>query len=290
MDLISLRASPQVIVLSDSEDDEAVSDLMAVDAAQRYLVPLLPPVNENAATLLNTNVDGKLGFQHQTIDISDDEDEIDDTQFIHDLLAGSGRGANPGPFNSDLPFGYIEMPPQNYMQDIYPNNNDYRTKLDHNKNLNFNFDSHFDKTLNHNSNHNGQDQLDYYSGDPFEALDLGATMNPSDLFGESPRPGSAQLQGQPPDRAQVINNVSQVFPEICQDYVSQLYDVCDGQSDRLMSAILDKLDKEGAYPKVKKPVLQKRKREVDEDEQAQKMYEAEDREEMFRGSSYGDLT
>lgn len=90
---------------------------------------------------------------------------------------------------------------------------------------------------------------------------------------------------QPPDaydgsepKPDCISKVLYVFPEICRDHVSGLYDSVSHASEQLIAHILDKLDKGVSYPKAKDKLRTlKRKREVDEDEEATRKYAGADR-------------
>jgi TRIAD3 protein (E3 ubiquitin-protein ligase RNF216) len=77
---------------------------------------------------------------------------------------------------------------------------------------------------------------------------------------------------------QCVDMTLTVFPGICRDYVSELYDSVSPSSDHVIAHILDKMDKGIGYPKAKD--LQKtlkRKRDIDEDEDAVRKYGAADR-------------
>lgn len=79
-------------------------------------------------------------------------------------------------------------------------------------------------------------------------------------------------------KPECIENVILLFPGICEDYVSEKYDTVSKSSDRLIAYILDKIEKGTDYPKAKdKQKVLKRKREVDEDEEAARKYGALDR-------------
>jgi len=79
-------------------------------------------------------------------------------------------------------------------------------------------------------------------------------------------------------RIECVDTVLMVFPGICRDYVSELYDTISESSDRLIAHILDKMDKGTAYPKARDiQKTLKRKRELDEDEEAARKYGAADR-------------
>lgn len=77
-----------------------------------------------------------------------------------------------------------------------------------------------------------------------------------------------------------IDDVLTVFPDICRDYVTQLYESGIGEiAELLVAHILDKLDGGTEYPKAKDKLRTlKRKREVDADEEAAKEYGNIDRE------------
>lgn len=84
---------------------------------------------------------------------------------------------------------------------------------------------------------------------------------------------------QPEPRAECVDQVMNVFPGICRDHVSNLYDSVSKSSDVLIAHILDKMDKGDAYPNAKKEKEKslKRKRPLDEDEEAARKYGAVDR-------------
>ena len=81
-------------------------------------------------------------------------------------------------------------------------------------------------------------------------------------------------------KVECVDDVLSVFPDICRDYVSELYDSGIGEiAEQLVAHILDKLDNGTDYPKAKdKLKTLKRKREVDEDEEATNKYGSIDRE------------
>jgi hypothetical protein len=79
-------------------------------------------------------------------------------------------------------------------------------------------------------------------------------------------------------RIYCIDQVMLVFPEICRDYVSQLYATVTQSSDYLIAHILDKIDKGTQYPKARDTQNKlKRKRQLDEDEEAARKYGSADR-------------
>jgi hypothetical protein len=75
-------------------------------------------------------------------------------------------------------------------------------------------------------------------------------------------------------KVECVDDVLGVFPDICRDYVSELYDTGVGEvAEQLIAHILDKLDNGSQYPKAKdKLKTLKRKRELDEDEEAVNKY------------------
>lgn len=81
-------------------------------------------------------------------------------------------------------------------------------------------------------------------------------------------------------KVECVDDVLSVFPDICRDYVSELYDSGVGEiAEQLVAHILDKVDNGSDYPKAKdKLKTLKRKREVDEDEEAANKYGSIDRE------------
>ncbi|KAH7355358.1 hypothetical protein BKA65DRAFT_238525 [Rhexocercosporidium sp. MPI-PUGE-AT-0058] len=75
-----------------------------------------------------------------------------------------------------------------------------------------------------------------------------------------------------------VDTILTVFPGICRDYVSDLYDTVSQSSEHLIAHILDKMDKGSPYPNAKEKLKKlKRKREVDEDVEAARKYGATDR-------------
>ncbi|KAJ5042456.1 uncharacterized protein L3040_005004 [Drepanopeziza brunnea f. sp. 'multigermtubi'] len=80
-------------------------------------------------------------------------------------------------------------------------------------------------------------------------------------------------------RVTCIDTLVDMFPDICRDYVSELYDTISKSSQVLITHILDKIDKGTPYPNAKdKQKVLKRKREVDEDQEAARKYGAPERE------------
>lgn len=77
-----------------------------------------------------------------------------------------------------------------------------------------------------------------------------------------------------------VDDVLTLFPDICRDYVSELYDNGVGTTTEILVAyILDQLEKGTQYPKAKDKLQSlKRKRPVDEDEEAATKYGSADRE------------
>ena len=71
-----------------------------------------------------------------------------------------------------------------------------------------------------------------------------------------------------------MQTLEAVFPGICLDHVSELFNTVSKSSERLIDHILSK----GDYPRAKdKQVALKRKREMDPDEEAARKYGATDR-------------
>jgi hypothetical protein len=69
-----------------------------------------------------------------------------------------------------------------------------------------------------------------------------------------------------------------LFPDICSEHVSELFDKVAPSSDGLIAHILDQMEKGAPYPKAKdKQKTRKRKREIDDDEAAELKYGAADR-------------
>jgi hypothetical protein len=106
----------------------------------------------------------------------------------------------------------------------------------------------------------------------------------------APRPRAASLAPAPAQQEQhqpaavvepqdeCVQTVVAVFPGICIDHVSDLYDKMAKSSERLIAHILDQMDKGILYPTAKDKAKDlKRKRGVDEDEEAARKYGAADR-------------
>lgn len=91
-------------------------------------------------------------------------------------------------------------------------------------------------------------------------------------------------------KVECVDNVLAVFPDICRDYVSELYNGGFGEvAEQLVAHILDKLDNGSDYPKAKDKLKSlKRKRVVDEDEEAANKYGSIDRE--YGSHDYSTLT
>jgi len=91
-------------------------------------------------------------------------------------------------------------------------------------------------------------------------------------------------------KVECVDDVLSVFPDICRDYVSELYDSGVGEiAEQLVAHILDKVDNGTNYPKAKdKLKTLKRKREVDEDEEAANKYGSIDRE--YGSHDYATIT
>jgi hypothetical protein len=91
-------------------------------------------------------------------------------------------------------------------------------------------------------------------------------------------------------KEECVQEVVDVFPNICLDYVMELYDSGIGQvAETLLRHILDKQDQGIEYPKASDKLKSlKRKRNVDEDDEAAKVFANIDRE--AHGQDYGSLT
>lgn len=85
------------------------------------------------------------------------------------------------------------------------------------------------------------------------------------------------LEPQQESKVECVDQVVALFPGICRNHVSNLYCSVSQSSDGLIAHILDKMDKGDAYPTAKRETSLKRKREVDEDEEAARRYGAVDR-------------
>jgi hypothetical protein len=100
----------------------------------------------------------------------------------------------------------------------------------------------------------------------------------------APAPPAAPVQRVPQPAAiaepkdECIQMVAAVFPGICVDHVSELYNKISKSSERLIAHLLDQMDKGVLYPKAKDKAKDlKRKRDVDEIEEAARKYGAPDR-------------
>jgi hypothetical protein len=79
-------------------------------------------------------------------------------------------------------------------------------------------------------------------------------------------------------RVQCIDQVLLVFPDICRDYVAELYATIAQTSNLLVAHVLDKIDRGIQYPKAKETQSKlKRKRQLDEDEEAVRKYGSAER-------------
>jgi len=109
-----------------------------------------------------------------------------------------------------------------------------------------------------------------------------ADVSPDSGFGPNDHREANNQFGNAPDiadtlirlKVECVDDVLAVFPDICRDYVTELYDIRVGETaEQLIAHILDKLDNGTEYPKAKdKLKTLKRKRDVDEDEEAVNKY------------------
>jgi hypothetical protein len=99
-----------------------------------------------------------------------------------------------------------------------------------------------------------------------------------------PNPQFSQAAQLSPKEDCVVD-VLNVFPDMCREYVSDLYDIGFGKTaEQLVAYVLDQLDNGSGYPKAKDKLRAlKRKREVDEDEEALSKYANIDRENGSHG-------
>ncbi|CZT51849.1 uncharacterized protein RSE6_13058 [Rhynchosporium secalis] len=140
----------------------------------------------------------------------------------------------------------------------------------------------------------GDYDLDYDSDDAFQAADVEFAQG--DAFLPPPaghvrpvdRVPAPVPRAAPPiqddllveiieSRMDCVDSILTVFPGICGEYVSELYESISQSSATLIAHILDKMDKGSAYPSAKEKQQKKRKREVDEDTEAARRYGALDR-------------
>jgi hypothetical protein len=137
---------------------------------------------------------------------------------------------------------------------------------------------------------------DYVIDDDFDAeefvrvIDLDQDFHfqaqPPAMLPAAPHPHAASLEPAPAqqepaiaeNQVDCVQSVAGVFPGICLDHVLDLYNKIAKCSERLIAHILDQMDKGILYPKAKDKAKDlKRKREVDEDEEAARKYGAPDR-------------
>jgi hypothetical protein len=79
-------------------------------------------------------------------------------------------------------------------------------------------------------------------------------------------------------KATCLDMVLMVFPDICPDYVTKIYDTVSNHSDRLIVHILENMERENPYPKARDTQKTlKRKRDLCEDEETVRKYGASDR-------------
>jgi len=94
----------------------------------------------------------------------------------------------------------------------------------------------------------------------------------------APIPQQPQASAPAEPKDECIQTVAAVFPGICLDHVAELYNKIAKSSERLIAHLLDQMDKGIVYPKAKDKAKDlKRKRVVDENEEAARKYGAPDR-------------
>lgn len=76
-------------------------------------------------------------------------------------------------------------------------------------------------------------------------------------------------------RVECADVLVDMFPGICRDYVSEIYDTVSKSSQVLITHVLDKVDQGMSYPKAKETL--KRKREIDENQVAARKYGSPER-------------
>ena len=138
---------------------------------------------------------------------------------------------------------------------------------------------------------------DYIIDDEFDAAEFARAIHNEDdwrIFAPAeppilPRPQAVptpaapvqnqpQPVGPPEPQDQCIQAVAAVFPGICLDHVAELYNKISKVSMQLIAHILDQMDKGIVYAKAKDKAKDlKRKRAVDEMEEAARKYGAPDR-------------
>ena len=106
-------------------------------------------------------------------------------------------------------------------------------------------------------------------------VQAGSVLRPAAQLSPVPQ---QDIQPSVETRILCIDKVLNIFPDICRDHVSGLYDSISPSSDHLIAHILDRMDQGAHYPKAKQvQSTLKRKREVDEDEVAARKYGSADR-------------
>ncbi len=138
---------------------------------------------------------------------------------------------------------------------------------------------------------------DYIIDDDFDAAEFARALENEEEFrfmAEDPMAPRPQPQAAPAPVAPVqqvpqptavaepkdecIQIVAAVFPGICLDHVAELYNKVSKFSEQLIAHVLDQMDRGIIYPKAKDKAKDlKRKRDVDEIEEAARKYGALDR-------------
>ncbi|TVY80943.1 E3 ubiquitin-protein ligase [Lachnellula suecica] len=135
---------------------------------------------------------------------------------------------------------------------------------------------------------------DYALDEDFDDAVIAQAFAQDPVHPAAPRPDTPALQAEPvidlerqaaqaavPQGETLDECVAQImviFPDVCPDHVSELFNTVSHSSDRIMAFMLDKMEKGSPYPKANdKQKTLKRKRAVSEDEAAALKYGAADR-------------
>jgi hypothetical protein len=104
---------------------------------------------------------------------------------------------------------------------------------------------------------------------------MGLRQPENDVLSVSSQQAAGQSQPTTESKDTCLNMVLIVFPDICPRHVTNLYDTISKHGERVIAHILENMDGGMPYPKAKdtkKPL--KRKRELDEDEEATLKYDS----------------
>lgn len=127
--------------------------------------------------------------------------------------------------------------------------------------------------------------------DPGLGLDRNVIANPVPPNVPHPLHNGNQALGEHPraTKAECVAQVYAVFPDICPDYLDTLYNE-HAEAQRMVAVICESMENGKSYPKgenLRKGL--KRKRELTEAEEAQKMYGAADRDDDATGRYFSSV-